>query len=152
MCVCSSLQGWFHHKQLVRPTKAPSISWVPIRIASAHELSVPRSRNLAMLTSLFWFNLAVLAVLANAQRPCYVGAGLEYRAPPFVVPCLDNEQEVACCSLGDVCLSGNTCWNFDAGNLYQYGCTDVTYTDQTCPYKCGWNTSQFSILLCLLRH
>jgi hypothetical protein len=49
----------------------------------------------------------------------------------------------ACCLIGDVCLSGNTCWNFDTGNLYQYGCTDITYEDETCPYKCGSNTSMY---------
>jgi hypothetical protein len=49
----------------------------------------------------------------------------------------------ACCLVGDVCLSGNTCWNFDTGNLYQYGCTDITYKDETCPYKCGSNTSMY---------
>jgi len=47
----------------------------------------------------------------------------------------------ACCLLGDICLSGSTCWNFDTGNLYQYGCTDITYKDETCPYKCGSNST-----------
>lgn len=140
------------HAAHCKADSSSSFYFLGTRIASTHELSVPRSRNLAMPTSLFWFILAVLAVLANAQKPCYVGPGLEYRAPSFVVPCVDNDQEVACCSLGDICLSGNTCWNFDTGNLYQYGCTDVTYTDQTCPYKCGWNTSQFSALSRLLCH
>ena len=56
-----------------------------------------------------------------------------------------NTGQSACCLLGDICLSGNTCWNFDTGNLYQYGCTDVDYTDETCPYKCGFNSSKIEL-------
>jgi hypothetical protein len=94
-----------------------------------------------LILKICWY-LALHLLLAESQRPCYVGPGLEYRAPAGVVPCVDNDEDVACCLLGDICLSGNTCWNYDTGDLYQYGCTDITYEDSTCPYKCGWNPGQ----------
>jgi hypothetical protein len=122
------------------------------RITPALGSSSARSEKLTMPTPLCWLFLAALAVPANGRRPCYVGPGLEYRAPSFVVPCVDNDEEVACCSLGDVCLSGNSCWNNQTSTVYQYGCTDITYNDQTCPSKCGWNTSQSSRLSCLFHY
>ena len=85
-------------------------------------------------------SLLALAHIITAQQQCYFGAGAANRGPADLVPCMNTGQS-ACCLLGDVCLSGNTCWNFDTGNLYQYGCTDVTYKDETCPYKCGFNSS-----------
>lgn len=39
--------------------------------------------------------------------------------------------------------SGNACWNEETGDTYQYGCTDITYTHDSCPYKCGFNTSKY---------
>ena len=86
--------------------------------------------------------LSALAVLAHAQQQCYFGPGAESRGPSELVPCMASGQS-ACCLLGDICLSGSTCWNFDTGNLYQYGCTDITYKDETCPYKCGSNSSEY---------
>lgn len=80
------------------------------------------------------------ALSAYAQQQCYYGPGAENRAPASLVPCT-NDGQSACCLLGDVCLSGSSCWNHDTGNTYQYGCTDITYTDEVCPYKCGFNTS-----------
>jgi hypothetical protein len=89
-------------------------------------------------TYLTWALL--LASLATAQQQCYFDAGAPNRGPANLVPCMNTGQS-ACCLLGDICLSGNTCWNYDTGNLYQYGCTDITYEDETCPYKCGFNSS-----------
>jgi hypothetical protein len=78
--------------------------------------------------------------LVCAQQQCYFGPGAENRGPTELVPCMNTGQS-ACCLLGDICLSGNTCWNYDTGNLYQYGCTDIHYEDASCPYKCGFNSS-----------
>lgn len=95
------------------------------------------------LISRFWAALSFRQlVLVAGQQQCYVGAGAENRGPPSLVPCLSS-GESACCLLGDTCLSGNTCYNFETGDLYQYGCTDITYTNSVCPYKCGWNSSKF---------
>lgn len=87
--------------------------------------------------------LVVLAVIGwvNGQQQCYFGPGAENRGTSDLVPCESSGQS-ACCLLGDTCLSGNTCYNFESGNLYQYGCTDITYQDESCPYKCGWNSSK----------
>jgi hypothetical protein len=78
--------------------------------------------------------------LVCAQQQCYFGPGAENRGPTELVPCMNTGQS-ACCLLGDICLSGNTCWNYNTGNLYQYGCTDIHYEDASCPYKCGFNSS-----------
>jgi hypothetical protein len=78
-----------------------------------------------------------------AQQQCYFGPGAENRGPSNLVPC-QSSGESACCLLGDTCLSGNTCYNEATGDLYQYGCTDISYQDQSCPYKCGWNASMHS--------
>ncbi|KAK5133567.1 hypothetical protein LTR08_007606 [Meristemomyces frigidus] len=95
-----------------------------------------------MLPAVHSWALALLVLFSacNAQQQCYFGPGADGRAPSEVVPCLGSGQS-ACCLLGDTCLSGNTCYNYATGDLYQYGCTDITYTDSTCPYKCGWNTT-----------
>lgn len=87
--------------------------------------------------------IALLNFVA-AQQQCYFGAGANNRGPTNLVPCMTTGQS-ACCLLGDICLSGNTCWNFDTGNLYQYGCTDISYKDKSCPYKCGFNSSMMAI-------
>ena len=84
---------------------------------------------------------ALVYQYASAQAACYVGPGLQYRAPSWVVPCVDDGAS-ACCALGDVCLSGNACYNFYTRNTYQYGCTDVKYEDASCPAKCGFNASR----------
>lgn len=95
-----------------------------------------------MAAMLILLGIIYSIALAHGQRACYVGPGLEYRAPSYVVPCVED-GESACCMLGDTCLSGSVCWNYDVGNLYQYGCTDSTYSDSSCPYKCGWNASKY---------
>lgn len=98
-----------------------------------------------------WLSLLLGPVLlANAQQECYFGPGAENRGPSNLVPCTTT-GESACCLLGDTCLSGNTCYNYASGDLYQYGCTDITYEDSVCPYKCGWNASKLQIGSNLLR-
>ncbi|EME81243.1 uncharacterized protein MYCFIDRAFT_81317 [Pseudocercospora fijiensis CIRAD86] len=82
----------------------------------------------------------LLVGAALAQQQCYFSAGAQYRADSQVVPC-NGTGASACCRLGDTCLSGNTCYNHDTGNLYQYGCTDIHYEDASCPYKCGLDPS-----------
>jgi hypothetical protein len=90
----------------------------------------------------YLLTLSALAILTQAQQQCYFGPGAENRGPSELVPCMASGQS-SCCLLGDVCLSGSTCWNFDTGNLYQYGCTDINYEDESCPYKCGSNSSEY---------
>lgn len=85
--------------------------------------------------------LLLVAVVVNAQQQCYVGKGAANRGPSNLVPCLDSETS-SCCLLGDTCLSGGTCYDYATGDLYQYGCTDIDYEDDSCPFKCGFNTSK----------
>lgn len=105
--------------------------------------------SMAQLSYTYTTLVLVLVHLINAQQQCYYGPGAENRGPSNLVPCMNTGQS-ACCLLGDVCFSGNTCWNYVTGNLYQYGCTDISYKDKSCPYKCGFNssmTSQFTLLM-----
>lgn len=95
---------------------------------------------------LVFFSISLLT--AHAQQQCYYGAGAENRGPASLVPCLNTGQS-ACCLLGDVCLSGNACWNWATGNTYQYGCTDITYQDESRPYKCGFNSCMCPCMLSL---
>lgn len=81
-----------------------------------------------------------------SQQQCYFGPGAVNRGPTNLVPCLGSGNS-ACCLLGDICLSGNTCWNYETGDLYQYGCTDINYKDSTCPFKCGFNVSMYNCSL-----
>lgn len=90
------------------------------------------------------WTLTLLAAVAQAQQQCYFGAGAENRGPENLVPCMATGAS-ACCLRGDTCLSGNACFNYPSGNVYQYGCTDITYSDETCPFKCGFNTSKQDI-------
>ncbi|KAF2669978.1 hypothetical protein BT63DRAFT_227079 [Microthyrium microscopicum] len=76
-----------------------------------------------------------------AQQQCYFGPGASNRGPNNLVPC-NGTGTSACCLLGDTCLSGNTCYNYATGDLYQYGCTDINYEDPTCPFKCGWDPTR----------
>jgi hypothetical protein len=85
---------------------------------------------------LFWI-FAQTAFVAGQQQ-CYFGPGAVNRGPANLVPC-NSTGTSTCCLLGDTCLSGNTCYNYATGDLYQYGCTDITYQDVTCPYKCGFD-------------
>ncbi|KAF1352552.1 hypothetical protein BDV97DRAFT_293131 [Delphinella strobiligena] len=92
-----------------------------------------------MLSSAWSTLLLVPIVLVIGQQQCYFGPGAESRGPAELIPCLDSGPS-SCCLLGDTCLSGNTCYNYLTGDLYQYGCTDITYTDSVCPHapeSCG---------------
>ncbi|KAF2149675.1 hypothetical protein K461DRAFT_215690, partial [Myriangium duriaei CBS 260.36] len=76
----------------------------------------------------------------NAQQQCYFGPGASSRAGSDVVPCQSSGQS-ACCLLGDTCLSGNTCYNNAAGNVYQYGYVSGVNGTWVChaPESCGCN-------------
>lgn len=87
------------------------------------------------------WSVLLLSSITYAQQECYFGPGSEFRGPTNLVPCASTGSS-ACCLLGDTCLSGNACYNGATGNTYQYGCTDITYTDSTCPYKCGFDPSE----------
>ncbi|EME42524.1 hypothetical protein DOTSEDRAFT_26109 [Dothistroma septosporum NZE10] len=85
--------------------------------------------------------LVLLAAVVHGQQQCYFGPGAENRGPDNLIPCMSTGSS-ACCLQGDTCLSGNACFNYPSGNVYQYGCTDISYSDETCPYKCGFNTTK----------
>jgi len=80
--------------------------------------------------------------LSSAQQNCYYGPGAGFRGPRELVACNTTSTISACCLLGDTCLSGNACYNYATNNLYQYGCTDITYEDEACPQKCGWDPAK----------
>jgi hypothetical protein len=84
--------------------------------------------------------LFALTILVTGQQECYFGPGAQNRGPANLVPC-NGTGTSTCCLLGDTCLSGNTCYNYATGDLYQYGCTDIEYKDASCPYKCGFDPS-----------
>ena len=79
---------------------------------------------------------AVFRTSADAYSSKYYGPGL--KGPTNLLVCGRNGTS-SCCLAGDTCLTGNTCYNYEVGDLYQYGCTDPSYTADSCPYKCGWN-------------
>lgn len=84
--------------------------------------------------------------VVRTQQECYYGPNATHRGSSDLVPCSNNGQS-SCCLLGDVCLAGGACWNEATGDTYQYGCTDITYTDASCPSKCGWDLGEsFAIL------
>jgi hypothetical protein len=76
--------------------------------------------------------LPLFASLAFSQT-CYISAGVA--AASFVVPC--GTGTVACCQLGDICLGDSACYNAATGVTYLYGCSDSSYTNAVCPWKCG---------------
>ena len=80
--------------------------------------------------------------IISAQQNCYYGPGAGFRGPRELVACNTTSTISACCLLGDTCLSGNACYNYATNNLYQYGCTDITYEDEACPQKCGWDPAK----------
>ncbi|KAF7194209.1 hypothetical protein HII31_04446 [Pseudocercospora fuligena] len=88
-----------------------------------------------------WSTTALIIALAthSIAQNCYYGPGAAYRAdtPADLVPCNTTAEQSACCRLGDVCLTGNACYNWATGNTYMYGCTDINYEDETCPKKCN---------------
>ena len=130
--------------------RAEFLLLVPLRhflcvgTASWSLTTTDRFVSMAQLIHTYAALVLVLVHLIFAQQQCYFGPGAQNRGPSELVPCLNTGQS-ACCLLGDVCLSGNTCWNYVTGNLYQYGCTDVSYKDESCPYKCGFNSSMIAL-------
>ena len=78
-------------------------------------------------------------ILVAGQQNCYYGHGAGFLGPSELVSCNTTSGFSACCLLGDTCLSGSTCYNPATNNLYQYGCTDISYQDGSCPRKCGWD-------------
>ena len=82
-----------------------------------------------------------LLTLAFAQdNQCFYAAN--QRAGSIIVPCSSTGTFASCCQLGDLCLSDSACWNPTHNVTYLYGCTDSSYQDFTCPYKCGPTFSQ----------
>ncbi|KAK5064292.1 hypothetical protein LTR84_000125 [Exophiala bonariae] len=83
--------------------------------------------------------IAVTSVLftigAIAQNDCYYAAG--ERAGSAIVPCGSGDSISSCCQIGDLCLSDSACWNPTHNVTYLYGCSDPTYSDPSCPWKCG---------------
>jgi len=129
-------------------TRSGSFQLYALRHSPSSPPSTPFSLDLSHLswnatmlsTSSRWLALILIStLLVNAQQQCYFGPGAANRGPDKLVPCVSDGQS-ACCLQGDTCLSGNACYNNEIGNVYQYGCTDMTYTDATCPYKCGFST------------
>lgn len=100
-----------------------------------------------------WSTFSLAPVLLAAGQKCYVGPNEEYRGKEDLVPC-STDGDSACCLRGDICLSGNACWDAQTGNTYQYGCTDSDYRSEVCPYKCGANSSRLSSypLVCSMAH
>ena len=79
----------------------------------------------------------------SAQQDCYYGPGAGFRGSAELQPCNNTGGGFSsCCLLGDTCLSGNTCYNYATNNVYQYGCTDINYQDESCPQKCGWDPAK----------
>lgn len=80
--------------------------------------------NMSSLLSCHVFFFCALIILVTGQQQCYFGPGAQFRSPSNLAPC-NGAGTSACCLLGDTCLSGNICYNYANGNLYQYGCTDI---------------------------
>jgi hypothetical protein len=86
-----------------------------------------------------WRTVASLCLalldLVYADAGCYYAANA--RAASIIIPCSSAPGFSTCCQMGDLCLSNNACWNPQYNITYLYGCTDPSFTDNTCPYKCG---------------
>ncbi|KAF2487551.1 hypothetical protein BDY17DRAFT_13404 [Neohortaea acidophila] len=110
----------------------PVLDAIPMPSSTSPQPRLPLSLLLPLLLS--------SAALTSAQAACYWAAGPQYRLPESagVVPCDENGYS-ACCKLGDICLAGNACYNFETDDTYQYGCSDPSYKDPSCPFKCDWN-------------
>jgi hypothetical protein len=81
------------------------------------------------------FAAALLGLVSAQDNQCFYAANK--RAGSIIVPCSSAGRYASCCQLGDICLSDGACWNPKYNVTYLYGCTDSSYTDYTCPYKCG---------------
>jgi hypothetical protein len=89
------------------------------------------NRGLSLLTLLSLY----LSVAFAQTNQCFYA--VDERAGSAIVPCASGSAFAACCQIGDICLSDSACWNPQYNVTYLYGCTDPTYSDYTCPYKCG---------------
>jgi len=83
----------------------------------------------------------LLSTIVSAQNNCYYGPGAGFRGPSNLVACNSSAEFSPCCLSGDTCLTGNACYNYASGNVYQYGCTDLNYEDESCPRKCNFDPS-----------
>ncbi|KAF2734988.1 hypothetical protein EJ04DRAFT_226903 [Polyplosphaeria fusca] len=82
--------------------------------------------------------LLALTAIAGEQR-CYYDK--DKLAGDYIIPCYGGESSAyACCKQGNKCLEDGACYDQDTGVTYQYGCTDSSYKDPSCPKKCGLNT------------
>jgi hypothetical protein len=67
---------------------------------------------------------------------CYLAPNIASNA--LFQPCgNDALGHKSCCQLGDQCLSNNACYNSLFGVTYLAGCSDRTYSDDSCPTKAG---------------
>jgi hypothetical protein len=102
-------------------------------------LDPQRRFGISLSTMVHIYFLFAFIGLVIAQQECYFGPGASNRGPSNLVPC-GSTGISTCCLLGDTCLSGNACFNYATGVTYQYGCSDITYKDPSCPFKCGVDT------------
>lgn len=66
-------------------------------------------------------------------------------APSRYIPCGSSEDgHVPCCESQDNCLSSNACYNAQFGVTYLAGCTDKSYSDNSCPSKGDYSSKVFS--------
>lgn len=82
------------------------------------------------------FTLLLGFLSLSTAQTCYYAKGKSVDS--FYVPCAQaSESDIySCCGLGHLCLSDNACWDPETNVTYQYGCTDSTYQDKSCPTKC----------------
>ncbi|KAF2708866.1 hypothetical protein K504DRAFT_290526 [Pleomassaria siparia CBS 279.74] len=91
--------------------------------------------------ALLLFLARVAASVADTQRCFY---DKDQLAPDYIIPCYTGwgNAHFSCCKVGNKCLEHNACYDSDTGNTYQYGCTDETYQDPSCPQKCDLDRSK----------
>lgn len=82
------------------------------------------------------------ATLASSPQLCYYDTNKI--AWKDIIPCYASttQDDYACCKAGDKYLRHNACFSLDTGVTYQYGCTDSTFRDASCPQKCGLDTEK----------
>jgi len=95
--------------------------------------------------TVLWLAAEFITLVSAQDNQCFYAA--DKRAGSIIVPCNSGPGYASCCQLGDICLSDSACWNAKYNVTYLYGCTDSTYTDYTCPYKCGPSFGQYALHL-----
>lgn len=90
--------------------------------------------------AVFQLLLCGLAVMSDST-PALCYHDVNQLAPEYIVPCWPSNRmpHYSCCKIGSKCLKHNACYDGATGVTYQYGCTDATYIDPSCPSKCGLN-------------